>query len=72
MEVSDYFKDPVYAGIIAGLITALYMYGKNRLNKEPELHMKDYLKPALLNTLMVYFIVSYGIGGKEKISTDPF
>lgn len=72
MEVSDYFKDPVYAGMIAGAITALYMYGKNRLNKEPELVMKDYLKPALLNALMVYFIVSYGIGGKEKISTEPF
>jgi hypothetical protein len=30
------------------------------------------MKPAALNAILVYFIVSSGLGAKETISTEPF
>jgi hypothetical protein len=72
MDVSDYLRDPVGAAIAAATITALYIYSKAKMNNEPVPEMNVYTKPAILNGIMVYFIVASGIGGKERISTDPF
>ena len=70
--MDEYFRDPTSAAIIAGLITALYIHGKARLNDEGALATSAYVKPAILNAILVYFIVSNGIGKRETISTDPF
>lgn len=72
MELSDYLRDPVYAALIAGGITAGYIHLKAHLNNEGKLELNKYTKPALLNAILVFFIVSGGIGQKESISTDPF
>tara|TARA_B110000977_G_scaffold118020_1_gene152340 strand:- start:14085 stop:14303 length:219 start_codon:yes stop_codon:yes gene_type:complete len=72
MELSDYLRDPVYAAIIAGGITAGYIHLKAQLNNEGKLELNKYTKPAALNAILVFFIVSGGVGQKETISTDPF
>jgi hypothetical protein len=72
MELSDYLRDPVYAALIAGGITAGYIHLKAHLNNEGKLELNKYSKPAALNAILVFFIVSGGIGQKEAISSEPF
>jgi hypothetical protein len=72
MELSDYLRDPVYAALIAGGITAGYIHLKAHLNNEGKLELNKYTKPAALNAILVFFIVSGGIGQKEAISSEPF
>jgi|TARA_B110000967_G_C18494010_1_gene368199 hypothetical protein len=72
MELSEYLRDPVYAGLIAGMITAGYIHAKAYLNNEGKLEMNQYTKPAVLVAILVYAIVLNGIGQKEIISDDPF
>mgnify|MGYP001030162782 FL=1 len=72
MEFEDYLRDPAWAAIIAGIITAGYIHLKSKLNNEGKLPASAYSKPAFLNAILVFFIVSNGIGGKETISTEPF
>jgi hypothetical protein len=42
------------------------------MNNEGKLQPSQYTKPAMLNALMVYFIMANGVGSKEKISSDPY
>ena len=72
MEFEDYLRDPAWAGIIAALITAGYIHFKARLNNEGKLPVSAYAKPAALNAILVFFIVTNGLGKKETISTEPF
>jgi hypothetical protein len=72
MEISDYLRDPVSAALIAGGITAGYIHLKAYLNNEGKLELNKYTKPATLNAILVFFIVSGGIGQRETISTEPF
>ena len=72
MDLSDYLKNPLYAALTGAILTALYIYGKARLNKEDEPTNAQMMKPAALNAILVYFIVSSGVGAKETISTEPF
>ncbi len=72
MELSEYLRDPVYAGLIAGMITAGYIHAKAYLNNEGKLEINQNTKPAVLVAILVYFIVVNGIGQKEIISDDPF
>jgi|TARA_B110000259_G_scaffold2443_1_gene2901 hypothetical protein len=72
MELSEYLRDPVYAGLIAGMITAGYIHAKAYLNNEGKLEINQYTKPAVLVAILVYFIVVNGIGQKEIISDEPF
>jgi hypothetical protein len=71
-ELSEYLRDPMMAALIAGAITAGYIHLKAQLNNEGKLELNKYTKPALLNAILVYFIVSNGLGQKEAISSDPF
>ena len=71
-ELSEYLRDPLMAAVIAGGITAGYIHLKAQLNNEGKLELNKYTKPAVLNAILVYFIVSNGLGQKEAISTDPF
>ncbi len=71
MELSDYLRDPVYAGLIAGATTAGYIHLNAYLNNEGKLEMNQYTKPAVV-AILVYVIVVNGLGQKEVISNDPF
>lgn len=72
MDLDEYLRDPTWAAIIAGLITALYIHGKARLNNEGTLTTSAYAKPGALVAILVYFIVSNGVGKRETILTDSF
>jgi hypothetical protein len=72
MELSDYLRDPMSAALIAGGITAAYIHLKAQLNNEGKLELNKYAKPAVLNAILVFFIVSQGMGKKEAISSEPF
>lgn len=72
MEFEDYLRDPAWAGIIAGLITAGYIHFKAKINNEGKLPVSAYTKPAALIAILVFFIVTKGLGKKETISSEPF
>ena len=72
MDLSEYARDPASAALIAAMITAGYIHLKARMIKEGPLKLNQYVKPALLNAIMVYFIISMGIGQQETISQEPF
>jgi len=71
MELSDHLRDPVSAALIAAGITATYIHLKAYLNNEGKLELNKYTKPAVLNAILVFFIISGGLGKKEAISTEP-
>jgi hypothetical protein len=72
MEFEDYLRDPTSAAVIAGLITAGYIHFKSKLNNEGKLPLSAYSKPAALVAILVFFIISNGLGKRESISTEPF
>ncbi|AET84526.1 hypothetical protein OlV7_099c [Ostreococcus lucimarinus virus 7] len=71
-DLSEYLRDPVSAALIAGAITAGYIHVKAQLNNEGKLELNKYTKPAVLNAILVYFIVANGLGQRETISSEPF
>jgi uncharacterized protein (UPF0333 family) len=71
-DLGEYLRDPFSAALIAAAITAAYVHFKAQLNNEGKLKVAQYTKPAALNAILVYFIVSQGIGQREAISTEPF
>ena len=72
MDIDEYLRDPFGASLVAGALTAGYIHMKAKLNNEGTLTTSAYAKPAALVMILVYFIVSNGIGKRETISTDPF
>jgi hypothetical protein len=72
MDIGDYLREPFSAAIFAGLVTAGYVHVKAKMNNEGQLKSSQYVKPAFLVALLVYFIVSSGSGTREKISAEPF
>ncbi len=72
MELSDHLRDPVSAALIRAGLTAAYIHLKAYLNNEGKLELNKYTKPAVLNAILVFFIVSGGLGKKETISSEPF
>ncbi|ABY27891.1 hypothetical protein OtV5_100c [Ostreococcus tauri virus OtV5] len=71
-DLSEYLRDPLSAAVIAAIITAGYIHVKAQLNNEGKLELNKYTKPAALNAILVYFIVSQGLGQREAISNEPF
>ena len=71
-DLSEYLRDPISAAMIAAGITAGYIHFKAYLNNEGKLELNKYTKPAVLNAILVFFIISGGLGKKEAISTEPF
>jgi uncharacterized membrane protein YphA (DoxX/SURF4 family) len=65
-------KDPTTAAAVAALITAIYIYVKNKLNNQTGLPNSVYFKPAALNAILIYFIVSYGGAKNDQIMTEPY
>jgi len=72
MELTETLRDPAGAAFVAALITMSYIYIKGQMNNEPKKELNAYLKPAVLNAIMVYFIIDNGISQKEVLSTEPF
>jgi hypothetical protein len=72
MDISDTLRDPLGAAAVAALVTAGYIHVKAKMNNEGKLELNRYTKPALLNAILVYFIISGGVGKRESISTEPF
>ena len=71
-DLSEYLRDPMSAAVIAAALTAGYIHVKAQLNNEGKLELNKYTKPAALNAILVYFIVSQGLGQREAISNEPF
>mgnify|MGYP000350034135 FL=1 len=71
-DLSEYLRDPMSAALIAAAITAGYIHIKAQLNNEGKLELNKYAKPAVLNAILVYFVVANGLGQREAISTEPF
>jgi hypothetical protein len=72
MDISEYIREPLGAAAFAMLAVVAYIYIKARMNSEPKPQTSQYVKPAFLVGLLVYFIVSNGSAAREKISTEPF
>ncbi len=72
MDISDTLRDPLGAAAIAALVTAGYIHIKAKMNNEGKLELNKYTKPALLNAILVYFIIAGGAGKRESISAEPF
>jgi len=62
----------MWAAVFAGLITVVYLRVKTHINNERQLSTSEYIKPASLIGILVFFIVMHGSGSKETISTEPF
>ena len=72
MDIGEYIREPLGASIFAALATAAYIHIKAKINNEGTVKSSQYVKPAFLVALLVYFIVSNGSGTREKISAEPF
>lgn len=70
--MDKYFREPWSAALIAAAITAAYVYFKGKMNGDGKLKNSDYAKPAFLVALLVYFIVSQGVGQGDMVSKDPY
>jgi hypothetical protein len=66
----DILRNPWVSAMIAVLVTYMYLNIKNKINNE---HMttSDYVKPAILNGIMVYFIIHYG-GNQRIVQPAPY
>ena len=65
-------KDPTVAAVFAAVITAGYIYFKNKINNQPGLPNSTYMQPAILNAILIYFIMSYSGVKNEQIITEPY
>jgi len=67
------FSSPFSAGIVAAVITCVFMFCKNKIDKnDKDLPMSYYAKPALYCALLVAFIIYMGGDHREEISKDSF
>jgi hypothetical protein len=70
--MDKYFREPLSAAAIAAAITAGYVFFKGKMNGQGKLKNSDMMKPAFLVALLVYFIVSQGVGQGDAVSKDPY
>ena len=70
--MEKYFREPWSAALIAAGVTAAYVYFKGKMNGQGKLKNSDMMKPAFLVALLVYFIVSQGVGQGDAVSKDPY
>jgi hypothetical protein len=70
--MDKYFREPFSAAVIAAAVTAAYVMGKAKMNGEKKVKNSDMMKPAFLVGLLVYFIVSQGVGQGDAVSKDPY
>lgn len=70
--MDKYFREPLSAAAIASAITAGYIFFKGKMNGQGKLKNSDMMKPAFLVGLLVYFIISQGVGQGDAVSKDPY
>lgn len=70
--LNDICRNPMQAAVLAACITAGYVHAKSILNQEGKLPLYAYTKPAILVSILVYFIVDNGLGKPESISLEPY
>jgi hypothetical protein len=70
--MDKYFRESWSAAAIAAAITAGFIYFKGKMNGQGKLKNSDYIKPAFLVALLVFFIVSQGNGQGEAVSREPY
>ncbi len=63
----EYLRAPWSAALIAALVTAAYIHFKTKLNGTKELPNHEYVKPAFLVGVLVYFIIHLGNSEAEPI-----
>jgi uncharacterized membrane protein YphA (DoxX/SURF4 family) len=69
---SEYLRDPAYAALFAAVATIVYIHFKRHINNEQPPKPSDFMKPAALIAMLVYFIVSQGVATREAILTEPY
>ena len=67
-----YFREPMSAAVIAAVITAGYVYARGKMNGEEKLKNSDYMKPAFLVAILVFFIVQQGNGQGPAMASEPY
>ena len=72
MDITQTLRDPLGAAVVAAIVTAGYIHIKSKMNKEGPLETSAYAKPAALVGILVFLIISNGVGRREVISTDPY
>jgi hypothetical protein len=60
------------AAVIAAVITAGYVYARGKMNGEEKLKNSDYMKPAFLVAILVFFIVQQGNGQGPAMTSEPY
>lgn len=70
--ISDSLKNPLIAALVGGIITMAYIQLVARLNREAPPRNAEMIKPAILNSILVGFIVYMGISQREQIYETPF
>ena len=70
--ISDSLKNPLIAALVGAVITMAYIQLVARLNREAPPRNADMIKPAILNAILVGFIVYMGISQREEIYENPF
>lgn len=70
--MDQYCREPMSAAVIAAVITIGYILIKSKINGEEKPKNSDFMKPACLIALLVYFIVSQGQGEFTPTTKEPF
>jgi len=70
--ISDSLKNPLIAALVGGIITMAFIQLVARLNREAPPRNAEMIKPAILNAILVGFIVYMGISQREQIYETPF
>lgn len=70
--MDHYFREPFSAAAIAGAVTIAYVIIRARMNGEGKVKNSEFMKPAFLVALLVYFIVAQGQAAHEPIMKEPF
>jgi hypothetical protein len=58
--------------VIAAALTAAYVMSKAKMNGEKKVKNSDMMKPAFLVGLLVYFIISQGVGQGDAVAKEPY
>lgn len=67
----EYLRIPWSAALIAALVTVAYIKFKTNLNGQKEVPNHEYVKPAFLVGVLVYFIIHFGMNDSEPILKNP-
>ena len=70
--MEHYLREPLPAAAIAGAVTIAYVIVRARMNGEGKVKNSEFMKPAFLVALLVYFVVSQGQASHEPIMKEPF